>query len=162
MRCANHPNVETELACGRCDKPICPRCVIQTPVGGRCRQCAGIRRLPTYHISPAYLARGAAAALASGAAAGVAWWLVLPYRIGFLGFFGILIALALGYAVGEAVSRATNRKSGPPLQALAVGGVIAAYLVRKLLEGAPLVPTDDTFGYVILVLAALVALGRLR
>ena len=160
MRCANHPNVETELTCGRCEKPICLRCVIQTPVGGRCRQCAGIRRLPTYHISPLYLARGAGTALAAGAAAGAAWWLVLPYRAGI--FFGVLIALALGYAVGEAVSRATNRKSGPPLQALAAGGVILAYLVRNLLEGAPLLPRDDPVGYVILVLAALVALGRLR
>ena len=160
MRCTNHPNVDTELTCGRCEKPICVRCVVQTPVGGRCRQCAGIRRLPTYHISPAYLARGTAAALASGVAAGAAWWLVLGYRASLL--FGVLVALGLGYAVGEAVSRATNRKSGPPLQALAVGGVIIAYLVRNVLEGAPLLPADDTLGYVILAVAALVAMGRLR
>ena len=43
-----------------------------------------------------------------------------------------------------------------------VGGVIIAYLVRNVLEGAPLLPADDTLGYVILAVAALVAMGRLR
>ncbi len=160
MRCAYHPNVETELSCGRCGKPICPRDVVHTPVGGRCRQCAGIRRLPTYQVPRAYVARSAAAALLGGAAAGVAWWLVLPYSVGF--FFGVLVALGLGYAVAEAVSWATNRKSGPPLQALAVGGVVVAYLVRNVLEGAPLLPVDDTMGYVMVVVASLIAIGRLR
>lgn len=160
MRCSYHPDVETELTCGRCGKPICPRDVVQTPVGGRCRQCAGIRRMPTYHVPPVFLARGAAAALGGGAAGGVAWWLVLPVRPGL--FLGLLAALALGYIVSEAIGWATNRKSGPPLQALAVVGVIIAYLVRNVLEGVDLVPANDTVGYVIVALAAFLALGRLR
>lgn len=39
MYCYRHPNVETALSCGRCDKPICTQCVIQTEVGGRCSEC---------------------------------------------------------------------------------------------------------------------------
>jgi hypothetical protein len=39
VRCAYHPNAETELACGRCNTPICPRCLIHTEVGIRCPKC---------------------------------------------------------------------------------------------------------------------------
>ena len=46
LHCAAHPQVETYLRCGRCETPICPRCLIQTPVGSRCRDCAQIRKLP--------------------------------------------------------------------------------------------------------------------
>ena len=51
MKCAAHPDTETGLSCGRCDTPICPRCLVETPVGARCRKCANVRRLPTYSVS---------------------------------------------------------------------------------------------------------------
>jgi hypothetical protein len=40
--CARSPDVETDLRCGRCDVPICPSCLIQTPVGIRCPDCAEV------------------------------------------------------------------------------------------------------------------------
>ena len=33
QRCSYHPEVETGLACGKCGTYICPRCMVQTPVG---------------------------------------------------------------------------------------------------------------------------------
>src|SRR5262245_41825997 len=48
VQCARHPEVETALRCSRCDTPICPRCLIQTPVGARCRDCARLARSPVY------------------------------------------------------------------------------------------------------------------
>ena len=27
VACATHPNVQTALRCGRCDTPICPKCL---------------------------------------------------------------------------------------------------------------------------------------
>lgn len=166
MQCATHPSVETELACGKCGKPICPRCLYHTPVGARCRQCANIRRLPTYSISPAFLLRGLGGALGAGAAIGAGWGFLLPFGPAF--FFGLLLGLGVGYGVGEAVSAATNRKAGPPLQALAVLGVLVAYGVRvaivsvtdeiDLLELA----RDDLFGYVVVAVGVAVAAGRVR
>src|SRR5581483_3983651 len=72
MHCARHPQVETALTCGRCGTPICPRCLVQTPVGARCPTCANVRRLPTVDIKPVFLARGFAAAVVAGVAVGVA------------------------------------------------------------------------------------------
>lgn len=162
MQCATHPKVETELACGRCGRPICPRCLVQTPVGARCRQCAGVRRLPTFEVSPMYIARGAGASLVAGAVVGAVWGGLLPRTLGVYGFFVFFIALGIGYAVGEAVSWATNHKRGPVLQGIAVAGVVGAYLIRNLLEGAAAIPSNDLWGYILVAVAAIVAAGRLR
>ncbi len=38
--CARHKKAVTRLRCGRCEKPICPRCTVLGPAGARCRDCA--------------------------------------------------------------------------------------------------------------------------
>lgn len=159
MQCARHPNVETELSCGRCETPICPRCAVFTDVGARCPACAPARKLPQFEIGPLYLLRGGAAALAAGAGLGAVWGVLLPGR---MGFFGLLLGALLGYLIAEAVGAATNRKSGTPLQVVAAGGVIAAYLVHNLVAGNELLPADDLFGYIAVIVAGAVAINRLR
>jgi hypothetical protein len=128
MQCATHPEVETELACSRCGKAICPRCLVHTPVGARCKDCANVRRVPTYNISTATMVRGIGAAVASGVGVGIAWWLFNYLTYFFL--FGLFAGLAVGYAVSAAVSAATDRRAGMPLQLAAAGGVVLAYAVR--------------------------------
>ena len=159
MQCARHPNVETELSCGRCETPICPRCAVFTDVGARCPACAPARKLPQFEIGPLYLLRGGAAALAAGTGLGAVWGVLLPGR---MGFFGLLLGALLGYLIAEAVGAATNRKSGTPLQVVAAGGVIAAYLVHNLVAGNELLPADDLFGYIAVIVAGAVAINRLR
>jgi hypothetical protein len=160
--CARHPHVETALRCGRCNTLICPRCLVQTPVGSRCPDCANVRRLPTIDVSPVFLMRGIAAALVSGAAVGAAWGYVLSGTRGFGGFFVIIIGIAIGWAIGESISVATNRKRSPTLQACAVAGCILAYLVRNVVLGVPLLPAGDLWGYVAAGAAAVYATSRLR
>jgi hypothetical protein len=159
MQCARHHKVETELTCGRCETPICPRCAVFTDVGARCPTCAPARKLPQFEVGFFFLLRGASAALAAGAALGGVWGALLPGGIGFL---GLILAAALGYAIGEAVSAATNRKAGTTLQVIAAGGALVAYLVRNLVIGDGLLPTDDLFGYIALIVAGAVAISRLR
>lgn len=165
MQCAAHPSVETELGCSRCGKAICGRCLVHTPVGSRCPECANVRRIPTYNISGGLFARAIVAALGSGAAIGVAWWWFNPYNIIYV-FFGVLLGLAIGYGIGEAVAVATNRRAGPPLQAIAVGGVVLAYLLRCGLmfgvDGYTARFVFDLGSSVAVVLAGFVAAGRLR
>lgn len=38
-RCAFHPAVPTLLSCTRCDRPACPDCLVQAPVGTHCVAC---------------------------------------------------------------------------------------------------------------------------
>ena len=122
MRCAADPFVETYLRCGRCEKPICPRCLIQTPVGARCRDCAQLRKLPMFEVGPIDYLR----AIGGGLAAGVGGGLVLIFiqrLVPMFGMLSIVFLAALGYAVGTAVAKSTRRKQGTWL------GVIAAFAV---------------------------------
>jgi membrane associated rhomboid family serine protease len=38
--CYRHPGRDTNVACSMCARPICPDCMISTPVGMRCPECA--------------------------------------------------------------------------------------------------------------------------
>ncbi|WP_137988264.1 rhomboid family intramembrane serine protease [Streptomyces vilmorinianum] len=38
-RCYRHPDVETGIRCTRCDKPICPQCMVSASVGFQCPDC---------------------------------------------------------------------------------------------------------------------------
>ena len=134
MRCAYHPKVETLLRCSKCEKPICSRCAILTPVGSRCRDCAGLRRLPTFDARPVDILRAVGAALVVGLAVGVALGfadVLFPPVLGWLLRAAGLVAA--GYLVGEAVSVAVNRKRGGPFQVVAVVGFVFSYALFELL-----------------------------
>ena len=63
-RCYRHPGRNTSLRCSRCDRPICPSCSHESPVGQRCPECirgTGATRVVTAHrlstgITPAVIA----------------------------------------------------------------------------------------------------------
>jgi hypothetical protein len=87
---------------------------------------------------------------------------MLARSAGAYGFLVLFLGIGIGYGVGEAVSWATNRKRGATLQAIAGAGVVLAYVVRNLIEGWGVVPLDDVYGYVLVGIAIVVAVGRLR
>jgi hypothetical protein len=159
--CATHPEVETELACGKCGRYICPRCMVQTPVGARCRECAQLRRPPMYSLGPASIARVAGAAIGAGVAVGLVWGLLIP-GFGLLGFFMLFLGMFAGYGMANLVDWAGGRKRGPIVQWSAVAGIVAAYMVRNIvLVGSPFV-VNDLWGLIFVGIAAVVAWNRLR
>lgn len=38
--CHKHKKETTRVTCGRCERPICPKCMVMGHAGVRCRQCA--------------------------------------------------------------------------------------------------------------------------
>jgi hypothetical protein len=120
MYCAYHPNTETVLRCGRCGKPICTRCIVQTPVGARCRECAGVRRLPLYQLESADYLRSLGVMLGLGLAGGLAWSQA--------GFFAFFVALILGYFAGAGIDWAVRGRRGPVPVVMAGAPVALAYL----------------------------------
>ena len=132
MRCAAHPDVTTNLRCGKCGKPICPKCLVTTPVGTRCRDCAKLYRLPTYRVSSGYYLRAAGAAMGMAVVIGVVWGIIesyLPFR-----FFSIIIGAGVGYAIGEVVSLAVNRKRGVWLAFIGGVAVVISYGITYLVD----------------------------
>jgi hypothetical protein len=133
VRCATHPNVETGLRCGRCETPICPRCLVMTPVGAKCRECARLKPLPIFVAGPKHLAIALGVALATGLVGSVV--MLFGSRFGLL---ALLLAALVGYGVGEAVSWATNRKRATAIAIIATAGAAAPMFVVLIVLGNPL------------------------
>ena len=141
VQCARHPEVETALRCSRCDTPICPRCMVQTPVGARCPACARMARSPVYTVKGQYLARAIAAGVGGGVVMGLIWGFASQNVVG-IAYGGIFMSLLLGIGLGYAFTRlmefATNRKRGPVIVACAMGGIVLATLIQVSMVGGTL------------------------
>lgn len=171
-RCARHPNVETVLRCSRCETPICPSCLVYTPVGARCPDCGKGGPNPIYQITPSVFARAAGVAIA-GALIGALVWLILS-RVFFGGFFLFILGGPIGYGIGETMSRAAKWRRGPVLMALAGASAAAAYLIgigaAFFLNGAPIVVAllgalqqlGNPFTLIAIVLSVGIAVSRVR
>jgi hypothetical protein len=130
VACARDPEVQTALRCSRCDTPICPKCLVHTPVGARCRDCARISRSPVYTLGSSEILRAAAAAIILGVVMGLVWgFVLLPFSFG---FFSIFLGAGLGYAFTRALEFSTGRKRGPAVVGFAVVGIGIAWGMQFL------------------------------
>jgi hypothetical protein len=127
MYCKRHPKVETALSCGKCGDPICPRCMVQTPVGMRCPSCAKMSRVPTYRVPKVYYLRAIGAALGIAIVVGLLWGFISDI-IPFI-YLNFIIGGGVGWAIGEVISLSVNRKSGTGLAVIGGLAVVIAYLI---------------------------------
>ncbi len=71
--CHWHPGVETGLSCGTCGKAMCTQCMVQAPVGIRCRECGKATKMPTFDVQPTYYARAVGVAVLVAVGGGLLW-----------------------------------------------------------------------------------------
>lgn len=130
--CARHPKVETGISCASCGTPICPDCMVVTPVGMKCRDCGLQRGGTLFQVGAGRLALAILVSLAAGGVAGF---------IGHLGFFIIFLGSAYGYFAGTVIMKAAGMKRGRKMEIVAGVGMVAGALAMKLLPalalGAP-------------------------
>jgi len=160
MQCAKHPDVETNLACGKCGKPICPKCLVQTPVGVRCSECAGLKSLPTYQVSTGYYLRAVGAGIGIALACGFAWWainLILPFFL-----LRFLIAAGAGYAIGEVISLSVNRKRGTGLAIVSGVSATLSFAIANAFFVSWGGLTSILFGLLILAVTIFMAVIRIH
>lgn len=166
--CVNHPQEITYVRCGRCDAPICVRCMVDTPVGKKCRACAKNRSHLT-ESAPHEVALGFLAALAVAIPAG---WLM--HMIPFL-FVG---AVVYGWVVAEVMLRAGRRRRSLAMQVAAgiaafTGGMVGnpglwmllSHLLKGGEEGVPVwVVVQGALGYplVLTLIGVGIAVSRVR
>ena len=160
MRCAYHSDVETNLSCGKCGKPICPRCLVQTEVGIRCRECAKLYKLPTYQVSTLYYLRAVGTAFGMAIVCGIFWAVAGRFLLQVTHFsFNLLLAPGIGYVIGEVMSRSVNRKRGTGLAIIAGGALVISYFVSIFF---PWGLRFGLFDLLALALGIFVAVNRLR
>lgn len=130
MQCATHPQVETYLRCSKCGKAICPQCMVSTPVGYRCRDCAVLRTMPRYNLRGGQMLRAVAAAIGLVFAGGIAWAIV--FRTGFL-MLQVIAGAGIGWLIAEGVSRAAGGRASPLLPWLAGGATALSLLAGNVM-----------------------------
>lgn len=142
VACPRDPEVQTALRCSRCETPICPKCMVQTPVGARCKACARVARSPVYAVTPGTMVRAGLAAVVGGAVMGFIWGLVARQLAFSLGIFSMLfLGIALGWVFTRMMEFATSRKRGPVVAGFAMGGIALAWGLQFLI-----VPNLAVFG----------------
>jgi len=130
--CANHPGVETMLRCNRCDKPICTKCAIKSPVGYRCPECVhSQQKIFDTAVWSDYVLGSVVAALLSAIAS------VLIGLVGGIGFFGWFLVIAgaptAGVVIAEGARFVIKRHRARPLfitisAAVALGALPSIFL----------------------------------
>jgi hypothetical protein len=157
--CEKHTETPTNLRCSRCDKPVCPECMVQAPVGIRCQEHGRPTKLPTYDVSTGFIVRGVAAGVGIGILGGLILGIAGAYTtLFFIPYVFTLAMVGLGYLVGEGISRATNKKRGQPLIVAAVVGVVLAFVIVVAFTGLQL----NLFDLIALGIAGLLAVQRVR
>jgi hypothetical protein len=125
--CARHKSVKTRLRCGRCEKPICPKCTTYGPTGARCRDCVSYKGSHMYQVAPQHYAAAIVVSLVLG--------LVSSYVASFIGLFAIFYAPVAGTLIGKAVSAVVKHKRGTTLAAIASAGLVLGAL-PQIISGA--------------------------
>ena len=130
--CARHPAVETGLRCASCSTPICPKCMVVTPVGMKCPDCGRIKDSPLFKVRPERLMLAGVVALVAG---------MIASLIGELGFFVILASIPYGYFAGNMVLRASGMKRGTKLEVLTAAAMVLGAILAQVA-----VPLFSTWG----------------
>lgn len=123
--CAFHPGVETEVRCTECERYICPKDMVETPVGYKCRECARPARSQYIVVKPKQLMRAALA----GGAVGILGGVIAP----FVPFFGLISGALWGFATAEAARRASGGHREWAVGAVAVFSILAGAFVCWLI-----------------------------
>ena len=154
--CYWHPTVSTGLSCSQCQRPICTECMVQVPVGIRCRECGRAQPLPTFDVRPANYARAVVVAAVIGIA-GVVLTVLLALYLGGLAL--VIMPLGVGYITGEIVSRVVNLKRSRGLMYIAGGTVVITVLISLFLLDFRLL---GLWGLLTTVGGVLIAIARVR
>jgi hypothetical protein len=123
--------------------------------------------LPTYRVSTQQYSKAAGTGFILAIVLGIIWgllWRWLPYFL-FSLFIGLILAAGIGFAIGELISIAVNRKRTISLQIIAGISFVLCYFVSNIqLSGGTLVLFlhFNLYDLAALVLGTFIAASRLR
>ncbi len=121
--CARHPKRETVLTCASCGTPICPDCMVVTPVGMKCRGCGRNANSALTKVPPHRFMLAVGVSIFAGLGA-----LVLAE----VRFFAIFLSAMYGYFAGGIILKAAGMKRGRKLEIAAGVSVALGALLPKV------------------------------
>ncbi len=124
LKFPKHTCGESRLSCAECNEPVCPKCMVECPVGNRCRKCAAKTESHVIKVTPWVGVRTfVAAALAA---------YVFGFGASFLfgGYWSWLITYALGVLVGNLLHKVSGFKLGSIIVSVVVSGILCGTLLN--------------------------------
>jgi hypothetical protein len=118
-QCAWHPGTETNVSCPECGRYMCPKDMIDTPVGYKCKEC-GRAKIKRGGVKPSQLAGAVGLGLAAAVVAAALLRFVPIFLIG---------SLIYGVAVGEATRRGGGGHRSPEFAGIAAGCAALGVLI---------------------------------
>jgi hypothetical protein len=128
--CYRHPGRETAVSCASCERPICTDCMVYTPVGIKCPECARLPRSAVVRLRPDRALRAVGAAVVGGLVLGLGI-LLLQAAVGL--FFTLILGYLIGIAMSEIVLWGSGRYRSPTTGLIAIGGCVWTYVVPYVL-----------------------------
>lgn len=155
LHCAKHPKIETGLRCASCGTPICPKCMVVTPVGMKCSNCASNRGSHLFKVSPQRLFLAGLASLIAGAVGGL------------IGSFGLLliffVSASYGYFAGNIILRASGMKRGLKLEIIAgMGMLLGGFGFRLMIYGGFIAALINPWFLIALGVSTACAVSKIR
>ena len=126
-QCAWHPNTETNISCPDCGRYMCPKDMVDSPVGYKCKEC-GRARVTRGGVKPAQLARAASFGLAAA--------VVLAPFARLIPFF-LIGSILYGALIGEATRRGAGGHRTWEFASIAAGAAFIGGAVVALVIGRP-------------------------
>jgi len=169
--CLRHPEVASNLRCGRCGDLICPQCMVQSPVGARCPDCANIGQAPIFRSTNTEMTTVIASAAAVAVGVGVVYALIvwvlwnLPFNFAFGNVFAAMIVAIAGTPVGELIRRVGRYKLDTRLRYIAAGTMFVTWAVGITVAGILGVPAAVFSNIVALIglgIGIYIAMNRVR
>ena len=169
IHCARHPREETVITCASCGTPICPRCMVSTPVGMKCPDCGKVKNSVLFKVSPGRLLLAGITAVVGG---------VVAALIGKIGFFVIFVSIPYGYFAGSMILRASGMKRGLKLEiiagtAMVIGALVVQFAIPLIMFASVKAPVKpiysvflpsvlDLFFWIAVVLSTGAAVSKIR
>jgi hypothetical protein len=142
MYCKYHPGRETKVSCSSCGEGLCPDCMVYSPVGIKCKDCARPNKGMLRKGKPSQYAGAIVAGILSSVIGGMI--LMNIFRGSFL------LNIALGFLIGEAVRRGAGGNRGPAFAVIAGGSAFLGLLIA----GYALTPIGLVFTLIVSGVAA--------
>ena len=174
--CLRHPEVASNLRCGRCGDLICPQCMVQSPVGARCPECANIGQAPIFRATSVEMTRiiglSVIGAIGFGIGFALVGWVLrslstsdfgVSFKIATI-IMGALIGLS-GMPIGEYVRRAGKFKLDKRLRIVAALTVLAAWIVGQIVANfldVPILLFTNIISVIGLGIGVYIAMNRVR
>lgn len=169
--CLRHPDTLSNLRCGRCGDLICPQCMVQSPVGARCPDCASIGQPAIFRTTPLEMGKvigvSFLGAIGIGIAYGLILWVIFNVPVGWnIGNVAAAFIVAIaGAPVGDLVLRAGKYKLDSRLRFVAAFVMFFAWVwgfwISSVL-GVPVAGFLNIVGYIGLGIGIYIAMNRVK